>query len=187
MNKILIGGSRAGAPLPVVRSFVAQALKAGFQISTGCAVGADQSVIQTCLALGAPSSLSVFAVGLPGGAGFWSGSACSAVRHAALRGASVRWLAGGPLSVPLFARLAARSRACLAGVGSAVFFCRPGGSAGSLKTAAVAAAQGLNVFVFCSGGSFPPALPGLVGQWVAAPLFGISFWQWLPFKNPTLF
>jgi predicted Rossmann fold nucleotide-binding protein DprA/Smf involved in DNA uptake len=182
--KILIGGSRSGAPLPVVRSFVAQALKAGFQINVGCACGADQAAIQACLALGAPSALSVFAVGAPGGAGFWSGSACSAVRQAAARGASVQWLAGGPLSVPLFGRLAARSRACLAGCGAAVFFCAPGGSKGSFKTAAVAVNQGINVFVFCSGGVFPPALPGVSGQWVPAPLFGVSFWEWV--SDPIL-
>lgn len=187
MNKILIGGSRSGAPLPVVRSFVAQALKAGFQFNVGCAIGADQAVVETCLALGAPASLSVFAIGLPGGAGFWSGSACSSVRQAAVRGASVHWLAGGSLQVPLFGRLAARSRACLAGVGAAVFFCRAGGSGGSLKTAEVAVKHKKNVFMFCSGGSVPPSIPGLSGQWVAASLFGIPFWQWVPGQTQIVF
>ncbi len=187
MNKILIGGSRAGAPLSAVRSFVIQALKAGFELSTGCALGADQAVIQTVLSLGAPSSLSVYAVGAPGGSGFWAGSACAAVRQAAARGARVLWLAGGSLSVPLFGRLAARSRAALAGCGSAVFFCRPGGSKGSFKTAAVAVAQGKNVFVYVSGVSIPPALPGLSGFWLMSSMFGLSFWAWVPDQTELSF
>jgi len=189
MNKILIGGSRVGAPLPVVRSFVAQVLKSGFQLHVGCAVGADQAVIEACLVLGAASALSVFAVGAPGGAGFWSGSACSAVRQASARGVSVQWLAGGELEIPLVARLAMRSRRAMAGCSAAVFFCAPGGSKGSLTAASVAVAQGLNVFMVCSGGQFPPELPGLAGAgvWVPAPLFGIPFWQWVASQIPTLF
>jgi len=120
----------------------------------------------------------VAAVGGPGGLGFWAGSACSAVRQAALRGASVSWWAGGQLSVPLVGRLAARSKAALVGCAAAFFFCRPGGSAGSLKTAAVAAAKGMPVYFFSSGQL--PALPGQTGSWSSVSMFGVPFLQWVP-------
>lgn len=186
--KILIGGSRVGAPLAAVRNFVIQSLRFGRQVvvSTGCAAGADQAAIQAALALGAAGQLSVAAVGGPGGLGFWSGSACAAVRLASLRGASVSWWAGGQLSVPLVGRLSARSKAALVGCAAAFFFCAPGGSAGSLKTAAVAAARGVPVYFFNNGQL--PALPGQAGSWSPVSMFGMSFLLWVPaFKQNQLF
>ena len=162
------------------RSFVRARRAAA--VSVGCAAGADALALSAAVAAGASGrSLRVFAVGASSGAGFWSGSALSGVRLAAAAGASVAWLAGGSLSVPLRARLLRRSLAALRGCSAAVFFLASPSSPGSLRVASAAAAAGLPVFVFCCGfAGFPASLAGCSGSWVSGSFAGFPCLVWAP-------
>ena len=179
MSSIHIGGSRSLSPTPIVGQVVRAVLASGQQIHVGCAVGADQAVIQSALSIpGGHSFLVVFAAFGPGGAGAWAGSAVCSVFMAACAGASVRWLAGGSLAVPLVARLMRRSRAALHGCSASVFFLASPSSPGSLAVAGHAVAAGQPVFAFCL---FIPSAPrGCAGRWVAASFLGFPCWSWLP-------
>ncbi len=195
---IYLGGSRSLAPAPIVGQVVRAVLASGQSVHVGCALGADRQVIQAALGLGEPSSLVVFAAFARGGPqsapGAWSGSAVCSVYQAACAGASVRWLAGGALAVPLVARLMRRSQAALAGCSASVFF-QPG--PGSLAVAGCAVAAGQPVFAFTSSFNAPaPAAPrGCAGQWVRSffhpvclpayqqgifPRSGWACWRWAP-------
>ena len=162
MSQVYFGGSRnlqAGTPQAAVIPAVVQAvLAAGHMVSVGCARGGDALVIQSVR----PSSFShlrVFAAFAQSGAGSWSGSAVALVQQFAQAGASVSWLAGGGLQVPIIARLMARSVAGLVGSSAAVFF-SPG--VGSLKVAGVAVERGIPVFAFGSKPSAPRGQAGLL-------------------------
>ena len=179
MSAIHLGGSRSLASPALVAPVVRAILASGQQIHVGCARGADQAVIQSALSVPqGHSSLFVFAAFGPGGAGAWSGSAVCSVFMAACAGASVRWLAGGSLAVPLVARLMRRSRAALHGCSASVFFLASPGSPGSLAVAGHAVAAGQPVFAFCP---FIPSAPrGCAGRWVAASFLGFPCWCWSP-------
>lgn len=175
MSIIYFGGSRRLSPSDLVAAsipaVVQSVLAAGHKVSVGCAIGADALVIATCR----PSSYSqvrVFAA-FASGAGSWSGSAAALVQQVARAGVSVSWLAGGPLSVPLVARLMARSIAGLQGASAAVFF-EPG--VGSLKVASAAVARGIPVYAFAA--RLPGQPRGCAGQWVRSSFAGLSCWQW---------
>ena len=138
---VAFAGSRSlpSSARSLVASVVGAVLASGRRVGVGCAVGADAFALAAALAV-SPAAVSVFAVGGPRGLGFSSGSALALVRRAFASGALVAWRAGGPLSVPLRARLALRSRACVA------------------VAAASGAGAGLVAFV-----SAPP--PSSVGSW----------------------
>jgi hypothetical protein len=178
------GGSRSLSDRfsPFVAGVVSAWRRSGGSVAVGCAAGADAAVLRACffgLAAGCP--VSVFAVGAADGSGFWSGSDLGAVRLAASRGAPVAWLAGGPLSVPLMARLIRRSLAALSGASCACFFLASPSSSGSLRVAAAAVAAGLPVFVFSCGFSAAPVpLAGVSGAWVPASFCGFNCWRWSP-------
>src|SRR3990167_4678020 len=108
---IYLGGSRHLAHQYLVNQVVQSIQASGQVVHVGCCIGADQQVIQA--ALPRPSSLVVFSQFAPGGQGAWSGSAVWADSKAAAACGSVRYLAGGPLAVPLQARLVRRSQAAL--------------------------------------------------------------------------
>ncbi len=191
---VAFGGSRSLLSSSLVVPAVRSVLAAGRSVSVGCAAGADALVLRAVLAAGAASRLSVFAVGEESGRGFWRCSALSAVRAAARAGASVSWLAGGPLSLPLRVRLFARSEACLSaavagGPGSAaVFFVRggPSVSPGSWSVAAAAVRLGLPLFVFPVGESsfvWPgPSWSRVAGEFVPAAASGVwsAAFRWEP-------
>ncbi len=183
-SSFAVGGSRALPAWPLVASFVRRALAAGASLSVGCASGADAAVVAGVLAAGGAARLSVFAAFASSGAGSWRCSAVGAVRAAAAAGARVAWLAGGALSVPLVARLFARSCACVRSVGpggAAVFFLASPSSPGSLAVAGFAAGLGLPVFAFSCGFAGAPAAPrGCAGAWAPASLFGLPCWVWSP-------
>jgi len=182
MSAIHLGGSRSLSPTPIVGQVVRAILASSQQIHVGCARGADHAVIQSALSIpGGHSSLFVFSCFGPGGAGAWSGSAVSSVQAAARAGASVRWLAGGSLAVPLVARLMRRLRAALHGCSASVFFLASPGSRGSLAVAGDAVKSGQPVFAFACGFSGPPQAPrGCAGRWVAASFLGFPCWCWSP-------
>lgn len=166
---VALAGSRSlpagggGLVARVARGLVA----AGFRLSVGCCVGADAAVLSAGLP---PSALAVFVAFSSGGVGSCSLSAVPAVLSAAAAGVAVSWLAGGPLSVPLARRLAARSAAVVAAAsaGCVVFFGSPS-SAGSALVCRLAVARGLPLVAFPLG--FPPVslpLPA-AGAWAPVP------------------
>ncbi len=122
MVKIHFGGSRSLSQnhFSFVSQVVQASLSAGASVHVGCAVGADQAVVHSALSV--PSSLFVFAQFSQSDQGSFSGSAVQSVLSAQAAGASVSFLAGGPLSIPLRARLLRRSVAALRGCSFAVFF-----------------------------------------------------------------
>ena len=185
MSGLFFGGSRSlpSSFFGLVRAVVAAAAPGAGWVSCGCAAGADQAVVAALLALGWAALLRLFCVGAPSGAGFWSGSApVSLFRAAAAAGASVSWLAGGVLSVPLRARLLRRSLAALPGCSAAVFFLASPAPSGSLTIAAAAVSLfRLPVFVFPCGFSVLPAgLAGCAGAWVPAVFCGFPCLRWAP-------
>jgi hypothetical protein len=211
-------GSRSlpASAFPFVARVVASVVSRGFRVAVGCAVGADQAVLSARVALPfVPSSsgpaLSVFAVGGPSGAGFWRGSALAAVRaaaalavspgHGLFSPVSVSWWAGGPASVPLRARLLARSLALVSSLaasfrpGLVAFVCGgPSVSPGSWRSVVAAVRSGVPVVVFpvssssgavglWAGCSSLPALRGCgVGRWVPAASSGLwaAAFRWEP-------
>ena len=180
-SAVLVGGGRALAPgssaWVACQAFTSSLACADRIIHVGCATGADQAIILCC----PPRSLRVFAAFSASGAGAFGGSAVKVVRTHSSLGGSVRWLAGGPLSVPLVARLMARSLAALAGCSAAVFFA-PG--VGSLKVARHALQAGIPVLVACAGMS---AAPVLAVAPVAVSWLGQSFWLFAPPAQGALF
>jgi hypothetical protein len=194
MSSTYFGGSRSLAgslAQKLVFSVVSGVARRGSSVRVGCASGADALVINAALSVAAP--LAVFAVGSKAGAGFVKSSAVQSVKRAASYGASVTWLAGGPLSVPVRARLIKRSMAGVAGSAQAVFFLASASSSGSLAVAARAAGSGVPVVALCVGFSGPPAaLKGQPGQWVrvrsgffaqfrrAHAYKPVCVWQWQP-------
>jgi predicted Rossmann fold nucleotide-binding protein DprA/Smf involved in DNA uptake len=183
---IHFGGSRALSPrfASQVASVVQASLCAGAAVRVGCAVGADQFVIQA--ALSQPQRLSIFAQFSATGAGAFSGSAVQPVLSAQAAGAQVSFLAGGPLQVPLRARLLRRSIAALRGSSAAVFFLASPSSAGSLNVAAQAAALSIPVFIFPLGFiGQPQNLRFLPGAWRPASFAGSPCLQW--FAGPSFF
>lgn len=173
MQSVYFGGSRNLKSSFQVGQVVAATIQAGQSIHVGCCQGADQAVITSALMLN-PSFLVVFAIFSEAGLGACSLSAVGTVQVASMRGASMQWLAGGELQVPLNARLINRSIAAASGCEAAVLF-QPG--TGSLAVAAVIASS-IPVYVFAS--SIPAPLPGHAGQWVNSSFQGQSCFQWLP-------
>jgi len=176
---IHLGGSRSLAPSPLVSQVVRAVLAQDQAVHVGCAVGADQQVIQAASQASTKRSfLVVFAAFAAGGAGAWSGSAVQAVSQAKQAGFLVHFLAGGSLAVPLVARLMRRSQAALAGCSASVFFLAQAASPGSLAVASQAVKSGQPVFAFCPFVPCPPR--GCAGRWVAASFLGFPCWVWSP-------
>lgn len=193
--RIAFAGSRACGPgaAPAVAALLAR-VPAGASLGVGCAVGVDQLVLSRCLA--SSRSAVVFAAGSATGAGFWPGSAPRSLLSSV--GRPVRWLAGGPLSLPLPARLARRTQslvrwAAAGAPGSALVAVvaqplPPGGrGSGTWLAVSAAAAAGLPVVVCLVPpvrSSLPP-LPG-GGSWVPAGapwagcLPGSVLFSWAP-------
>lgn len=151
-----------------IRATVACLLDHDYTIRAGCAHGADTRVINAVLAEGAARSLEIYAVGSQWGSGFPGRSGSPAVvSEAKKRGAMVHWLAGGPLDIPVRARLALRSQAACHGADIGIWWlAHPRPSSGSLLAAAHLA-RGGGLVAICP--SFPqsklPPLPGLAGAW----------------------
>ena len=190
-----ITGARSlnATQLSTVQEIAQQAAHAG-SVYTGCALGADAAAVAGARA--ASSALRIFAVGAPDGTGFPRGYV---PRHVETLGAQpgvcVSWLAGGPLSVPLVARLARRSLAMLRAVAVAggalvafpaasapprAFGSGPFPSCGSGTWSTIAAAVLLNLPVFVVFPSVPLAAQAVGGYWSASSLFGCAGWWYVP-------
>ncbi len=181
MSFVSFGGSRVltRAFFPLVSRVVAACLLRGFSVRVGCARGADAAVVSAVLAASAAPRLSVFCAGSPR-AGALAASAA---------GARVVAWAGGCSSLPAVARLAIRSRRCVAGSSVAVFFLASANSAGSLGAAAAAVAAGARVFAFsCGFETAPVSLRGCSGAWQPSCLAGCPCFVWQPAAvQPALF
>jgi len=197
--------SLPSAGLAWVYGGAASVVRAEGSVTSGCAVGADAAALFGALSAGGLPR--AFAVGSAAGAGFPGGRGVPAsVAAAARAGGPVCWLAGGPLSLPLGPRLAARSLAFVRFLAAAggVLVCAasslparafgpgpfPGSGSGSWSSVAAAVLAGVPAFVVPFGvppAAFP-ALPG-GGAWSAVPggLFGARAWAWSPaFSAPRL-
>ena len=188
---VMLCGSRSlhGGAVPQVGRVASALVWAGSVLAVGCAAGADAAAVSSVVSSGAAPRLHLFAVGGVNGSGFaGKASAFVGVQSAASAGAVVSWWAGGPSSVPLRARLAKRSLACVRsaatggpGSGLVAFVSqlparpfRPGAwpscGSGSWASAAAASRLGLPVVVVPVGSlagvsvSSLPALPG-GGSW----------------------
>ncbi len=162
---VMFCGSRSlsGQYQPLVMQLVLSSLKQGAALSVGCAAGADSIALSSALALGAGNRLSVFAVGGADGRSFAGRASCySGVYRALSNGAQVTWWAGGTSQVPLRARLAGRSLACVRSVHA--------GGAGSRVTALVSA---LPARPFSSG-HWPSCGSGTWASLAAAARQGLS-------------
>ncbi len=208
---VMLCGSRSlPYGLPLVGQVSGALLGAGSVLAVGCATGADAAVVSSVVAAGAATRLKLLAVGGASGAGFagrWS--AVAGVHAAVAAGASVTWWAGGSASVPVRARLARRSLACVRvaaagghgsglvafvfvlpshGFGSGAW---PSCGSGSWSSAAAAARLGLQVVVFpvaqLAGVSISslPVLPG-GGSWAPVGHGALTGgFRWVP--APSLF
>lgn len=179
---VAVAGSRSLPPQAfalvgaVCRSLVAS----GRSLVVGCCVGADAAVLGCALApsgRGVPAArVSCLCAFGPGGVGAGPASAVAAVQAFASAGGSVSWWSGGSVSVPLRARLVARTLAVVAqaSAGCVVFFGSPS-SRGSLLAARCAVERGLPLFAFPVGfaGSLLP--PVGAGSW--APFPGVGAWS----------
>ena len=202
------GGARVTAPvgfsgsrtLSPAAASVAGAVARGVVASgalglVGCAAGADAVLMSAFVGAGAAARLSVFAAFGPGGAGAAGrASAVSGVEAAAAAGASVAWWAGGPVSVPVQARLARRSlafvRALASSGGRLLVFpsalppralgagAWPSCGSGSWSSACAAARLGVAVVVVPA---FAGPLPLLgPGAWAPVSVAGAPAWRWAP-------
>jgi len=162
----------------------------GFRVGVGCCVGSDAAVLSAASGLGLLPRCSVFAAFGSGGAGSCPGlSAVAVVLGAASAGASVSWLAGGGVRVPVRARLVRRSLALVSSPlcsGVVCLLASPAfaGVSGSWAAARAAAGRGLPVVVVLPGVFGSLALPALCGRgaWVRVfrPLSGCSCFRWVP-------
>lgn len=170
---VAVAGSRilpaSGSALVVQ---VASDLAAGgASFVVGCCSGADAALLSAVPGSVPPSLVRCLAAFGAGGIGSGSSSAVGAVSSFAGAGGSVQWLAGGPASVPLRARLAGRTRAVIASADAAlvVFFASPN-SRGSLLACRCAVSRGLPVV------AFPVGFSGL-----DLPILGAG--SWVPFGS----
>jgi len=174
-------------------------VEAGFGIFTGCAVGADASIVGACVGMGAANQLTIFAIFGPAGDGAWIWSNVKGVMLAEAAGARVVWYAGGPPRMRPGVRCRARSTAMVdavaiagtdkrAGIVGWVDSPSPPGSPGSWGTMRQAASMGLTVVCFPVGWTIFDATPLGPGKWTYA---GGGVWsnaiKWVPFAPYGLY
>ena len=178
------GGSRSlGPEASALASAAAAALLAsGAELVVGCCKGADASALSAAVDLRAANRVSVLgAFGPLGPAGRWPAgagpaSAVASVRAAVRAGATFQPWAGGPASLPISARLAARTRAVAAGAATGALVVLAPRSRGSLILARAVARRGLPVLALPVCGA---QLPELGARWVPASgvLGALGAWQ----------
>jgi hypothetical protein len=177
---VAVAGSRAlpagGAALVAETARVLVA--SGCSLAVGCCRGADAAVLSAVPA----SRVRVLCAFGPAGVGAGPASAVGPVLAFAASGGAVAWWAGGGPAVPLFARLARRTRAVVSCASSGlVLFPSSPESRGSWLAAEFAVARGLPVVVVPLGFS-PSLLPSLgAGGWARANASGVfaGAWRWV--------
>jgi subtilisin family serine protease len=175
---VLFCGSRSFSSFSVVSPPVSRWLAAGGGVVCGSSAGADALVVRSALAAGGASALLVLAAFSSSGAGAASCSSLPSARAAASAGASVVWLAGGPLSLPLRARLAGRTSAAAALASGGVVF-SAGGPLGPGSSLAVAClvSRRCPVWLFSP---LPSPVRGLAGAWVPSLFCGLPCFRFVP-------
>ena len=178
MVSVLFCGSRSFSSFPVVSVPVARWLSVGGGVFCGSSAGADALVVRATLAVGGASSLRVVAAFCASGAGAGSCSSVSAGRAAAAAGAFVVWFAGGPASVPLRSRLAARSVSAASLAAGGVVF-SAGGVLGPGSSLAVFSlvSRGCPVWLFSPA---PVSVRVLAGSWRPSLFCGLSCFRFSP-------
>jgi hypothetical protein len=177
---VAVAGSRAlpASGFALVVRVASGIAGSGGSLVVGCCSGADAAVLSAVPGFIPPSLVRCLCAFGSGGVGAGSASAVAQVPRFASAGGSVQWWAGGPASVALRVRLAARTRAVVAAAnaGLVVFFSSPS-SRGSLLACRCAVAQGLPVTAFPVGfsGSNLPSLGA--GSWV--PFGGFGGFKWV--------
>jgi hypothetical protein len=175
---ILFCGSRSFSSFPVVQGPVSRWLASGGVVVCGSSAGADALVVRAALAAGGASALRVLAAFSASGAGAGSCSSVPSALTASSAGASVVWLAGGPLSVPLRARLAARSAAAASlSAGGVVFSAGGPLGPGSALVVFSLVSSGRPVWLFSPA---PAPLPFLAGSWVPSLFCGFPCFRFSP-------
>ncbi len=157
----------------------------GCSLVVGCCRGADAAVLSAVPA----SSVRVLCAFGPAGKGAGPVSAVAPVLAFAVAGGAVAWWAGGGPSVPLFARLARRTRAVVSCASSGLLlFPSSPASRGSWLAAELAVVRGLPVVVVPLGFA-PSLLPSLgAGGWVCANASGVfaGAWRWVASQRALL-
>jgi hypothetical protein len=179
LGVVAVAGSRAlpASGSALVVQVASDLVASGASLVVGCCSGSDAAVLSAVPGFIPPSLVLCLAAFGPGGVGAGSASAVAQVSRFASAGGTVQWWAGGPASVSLRVRLAARTRAVVAAAdaGLVVFFGSPS-SRGSLLACRCAVSCGLPVVAFPVG--FPGSrLPSLgAGSWVHLGSFGGFKW-----------
>lgn len=184
---VAVAGSRSlsVSGSAVVARVARELVASGCSLSVGCCVGVDVAALSAVPV----TALRVFAAFGPGGAGACQWSAVAPVSAVAAQGGSVVWWAGGGCSVPLAARLAARTRAVVSAASSGVvaFFASPA-SRGSALACRFAAGHALPVVAFPLG--FPGGALPVLGAGAWAPVSGAGVWaaawRWVPAQQGLL-
>lgn len=177
---VAVAGSRAlPAGGAVLVAEVARVLSgSGCSLVVGCCRGADAAVLSAVPA----SRVRVLCAFGPAGVGAGPASAVGPVLAFASSGGAVAWWAGGGPSVPLFARLARRTRAVVLSTSSGLLlFPSSPESRGSWLAAELAMARGLPVVVVPLGFS-ASLLPSLgAGGWARVNVSGVfgGAWSWV--------
>lgn len=178
MVSVLFCGSRSFSAFPVVLGPVSAWLASGGGVVCGSSAGADSLVVRAALASGGAASLRVLAAFASSGAGAGSCSSLASARAASTSGASVAWLAGGPLSLPLRARLAARSVSAAAlSAGGVVFSAGGALGPGSSLAAFSLVSRGCPVWLFSPA---PAPVRGLAGAWSPSLFCGFPCFRFVP-------
>ena len=177
-----------------VRRVVLTVLIKDHRIATGCAIGADQMVLQTALSTRFASQTELFAIGGPEGQDFWKHSAVHEVTQMSRTQGKIHFWAGGDGHI--YKRLHRRSTMMVKTIAASarrgekaglVAFLAGPRSQGTLRTMQAAFEQGLTVIAFPLGFSadFLPALKYGCGEWVVA---GKGLWRhgyrWVPNALP---
>ena len=155
---VTIAGSRS-IPTQIVdriQRMAAALSRAGCSITTGCATGVDEVFAQY--------AKQIYAIFDRTGKGKISASNVEGVLAAEQNGATVHYLAGGDLNVPVVARLARRSDQTAVASDTMLGIFTAETSKGTTRELATAARNGKNVFAVSTTGNALPRLDA-IGHW----------------------
>lgn len=192
MKTIAFGGSRdlSSDWVPTIGRAVNAVRSLGYGISVGCCVGTDEYVLRYAIEQHLANdcwgidTVTCHTICASDGKGRCTLTADKTVANFCFMAPNnVKWLAGGPLTVPLKARLSSRTRAVIESVDTAVvLFFSSSRSVGTSLAGVSAVQRGLKVIGF-GYGSLPslgsgvwvesgkPGVWGLARVWVPTGLF----------------
>jgi hypothetical protein len=166
-HSVFVGGSSRlpGWLATLAGDYARWELSCGRGLITGCAAGADAAVVAKLSRPGWARFLTVYAAGTRAGNGFGRGSsAARRLANAEKLGATIHWSAGGPLSLPLRARLAKRGAAAAVAGHLGFWFVAQPDSTGSIACSSALARAGGIVYWITPAGMEMPDLR-VEGKW----------------------